>query len=221
MSKFSVEFTYHERLPEGNYQTDKVETFTKNTKDVSTDAVAALILTQLARRDIWVTGVRIWEFSKREISYKETNNGIVLKNKKYKLDGSKISCDDIEEETQLKADTISPSPKPFKAPPKPKSTTTGRFEYFNAQFTDPTTGGFVSDQEVTQQFLEQGKVLTIGKSYEIIEELYLSEGCLYIIEDDSGKRTSVNSMHFESKPMLVQKFDGNPYDMASQPILRR
>ena len=47
------------------------------------EKLAAAIMMQLARRDIWVDDVEIYEISKKKISFKETKSGIVIKNKKF------------------------------------------------------------------------------------------------------------------------------------------
>lgn len=43
---------------------------------------------QLARRDIFVSGVEVFELSKKPISFRESDGGVVIKNKKFTFDHS-------------------------------------------------------------------------------------------------------------------------------------
>ncbi len=100
---FEVTYRYHERLEEGGY--DKAETKELKRKvgdpfeDVQLEKLASLIMGQLARRDIWVTDVEIYELKKQKVSFRETKGGIIVKNKKFILDAenNNITCQDIQE----------------------------------------------------------------------------------------------------------------------------
>jgi len=60
-------------------------------------------MAQLARRDLWVISVKIYEYKKQELTFRETKGGIVIKNKKFSLDqGINLVMEDIQE---------APSPK--------------------------------------------------------------------------------------------------------------
>ena len=101
---FEVLYRYHERLNEGGYNKDSTKELRRKVgdpfEDVSLEKLAPLIMSQLARRDIWVVDVEIYELKKQKINFRETKGGIIIKNKKFILDGdnNNIACQDIVEE---------------------------------------------------------------------------------------------------------------------------
>lgn len=87
---FECIYHYHEKV-DGEYDKQETKTFKKKVgdpfDDVSLEKLAASIMAQMARRDIWITDVQIFELSKKEISFKESKGGIIIKNKKFLFDG--------------------------------------------------------------------------------------------------------------------------------------
>ncbi len=83
---FEVIFSYHERL-EGGYDKENTKTMKKKVgkadDEVATEKLAGTIMAQLARRDIWVVDVEVFEFTKKKLSFKESKDGLVIGNKKY------------------------------------------------------------------------------------------------------------------------------------------
>lgn len=88
---FEVTYFYHAKDENGKYDTSETKTITKKIgqafEEVSHDSLASVIIGQLARRDIWIVDVKIYEYTKKEITFKESSdgNGIVIKNRKYTL----------------------------------------------------------------------------------------------------------------------------------------
>jgi hypothetical protein len=93
-------YHYHERLEEGGYNKDETKTMKRKVGDaydeVPLEKVASVVMAQLARRDIWVTNVEIFEYTKKPITFRETKGGIVIKNKKFAMDGENVTMQDIE-----------------------------------------------------------------------------------------------------------------------------
>jgi len=91
---FEVVFEYHERKVDGSYDTQNRLELKKKVgngcDDTPLEKLAASVLSQLARRDIWVVDVKVVEFVRKEVNFKESKDGrgIVLKNKKFSFDGS-------------------------------------------------------------------------------------------------------------------------------------
>ena len=104
---FGVEYFYYERREDGTYNTDELKSIRRKVgeplDDTPLETLASKVLAQLARRDIWVQDVKIYEYKKQEITFKETKGGIVLKNKKFTLDA--ISHD-------LESDDVTPPQPP-------------------------------------------------------------------------------------------------------------
>ena len=101
---YEIVFSYFEEIEgsDGEYNRDETKTMKKRIGDpyeeVTLDRCAGAILAQLARRDIWVKDVDVYEVSKKKIAYKASKGSIVLKNKKYRMDGSaEIISQEIQE----------------------------------------------------------------------------------------------------------------------------
>ncbi len=98
---YEILFRFHEKLDGGGYDTINVKEMTRKVgepfDDVPLEKVVSVIMAQYARRDILVVDVKPIEYSKKEISFKETKEGIILKNKKYNFDQQTavITCQEI------------------------------------------------------------------------------------------------------------------------------
>lgn len=66
-------------------------------EDVSLERLASSILTQLARRDIFVFDVEIHELVKKKVSFKQSKNSISIKNKKFSLANDTIVVQEIND----------------------------------------------------------------------------------------------------------------------------
>lgn len=88
---FEVIYKFHEKDESGNYNKDEIKEMKKKIgdayEDVSLEKLASVIMSQLARRDIWVLpDVEIYEYKRVKVNFRETKGGIVIKNKKFELD---------------------------------------------------------------------------------------------------------------------------------------
>lgn len=105
---YEIQYIYHPRKEDGGYDTSSREEKSvkvgKAFDDTPLEKCAAAIMVQLARRDIWVVDVKVYELVKSEISFKESSDGrgIILKNKKYNLGSTAeaLAEDLIEEVVQ-------------------------------------------------------------------------------------------------------------------------
>lgn len=108
---FEVCYHYHDRLPDGKYNVEEKKEIKKKVgsplDEIPLEQVAAVIMAQLARRDIWVIDVEVHEFTKKKISFKEAadGSGIVIKNKKFGVNsaGSQLVVSDVQEEQPVNA----------------------------------------------------------------------------------------------------------------------
>jgi hypothetical protein len=88
---YEVLYHYHEKDASGNYNKEEVKELKKKVgnayEDLPLEKLASVIMSQLARRDIWILpDVEIYEYKKTKVSFRETKGGIVIKNKKFELD---------------------------------------------------------------------------------------------------------------------------------------
>jgi len=105
---YEIKYMYHPRKEDGGYNTETKEEKTvkvgKPFDETPLEKCAAAIMVQLARRDVWVVDVKVYELVKSEISFKEAadGRGIILKNKKYNLGSTaEALAEDLVEEEQL------------------------------------------------------------------------------------------------------------------------
>ena len=110
---FECEYFYHAKI-DGGYNKEEKKSFKKKIgepfEDVPIEKLAASILAQYARRDIFIVDVEINELAKKKVSFKEAKNGIVLKNKKFLFDGGceNLSSIIVEEINQAPSHVIHP-----------------------------------------------------------------------------------------------------------------
>jgi hypothetical protein len=238
---YEITFTYYEK-EDGRFDMDpsKAKTLTKNVgrrnAEVSEEQVAAVILGQFANRDIYVTNVEIFEYTKRPVSFKEAKGGVVIRGKKFAFDqlASALKADDCTE-------TSTPSPIPMPTlrreseMPDLRSDST---DYDMSEFSDlsqfkPSMPAeqpiqmpqfnpalaqqkvntkpkrdpnvpirnevFRPSREVYPMLQRQGIKLTMNKPYALFGEVMKNamEPVYYVVQDDTGNKIEVSSLHFE------------------------
>jgi len=111
---FEVLYRCHEKV-EGEYNREETKTFKKKVGDpfeeVPLERLAGAVMAQLARRDVWIVDVEVYELSKKQISFKEAKGGIVLKNKKFLFDGGGTESSTIIVEDMMEKQAIQPQPQ--------------------------------------------------------------------------------------------------------------
>lgn len=92
---FELTYRYHEEISKGEYNKEELKSKTIKVgspyDDISLDVLAGKVMAQLARRNILVVDVEIFEFTKKKISFKETSDGILIKNKKFSFDDGAVT----------------------------------------------------------------------------------------------------------------------------------
>lgn len=104
---YEVKYIFHPRKEDGpGYDTEKREEKVvkvgKPFEDISLENLAAAVMSQMARRDIWVIDVEIVELVRKEVAFKECKDGkgIMLKNKRYSFnEAAQMVAEDVIEET--------------------------------------------------------------------------------------------------------------------------
>lgn len=237
---YEVKYHYYPRKEEGiGYDVDAPDAFTKQLgkmEEVPVEKLANAVMMQLARRDIMVYDVEIYEYTKRKVSFKETRGGVLIKNKRFMLDGT---VETVAEEEVAMPSYIQPQAVPPQPPIVEKQPNQAiRWEVF-----DPDTPIIAM---LTRRFK-----LTPKRKYPILEERTVVQrvnvpgGGMtemptfeYLIIDDTGQRTRVPSIHFtpeqkgligmEHTPMTELDYQNAPkllhtgnYGEPDMPVLRR
>jgi hypothetical protein len=113
---FEIKYTYHPRGDDGYDTNKKEQKFVKVGKpfdETPLEKLAAAIMAQLARRDIWVVDVEVCEFVRKNISFKECKDGkgIVLKGKRFSFNEAAEMISE-EEENEVEEPGTSNEQKP-------------------------------------------------------------------------------------------------------------
>ena len=187
---FEVIFHYHERI-DGKYNTEEKKALKKKIGDPYSESdhqkLALIVLGQLARRDIWVVDVEIYEFTKKKLSFKEVENGVKINNRKYKItDSVTVSVENDEEIKQVVANNnIVPSTN--------IATNTNvvvhPHELLQPKRNRPIkTVIYEPNYKQIEEIKRKGLKLTPGKAYAVFEENKIDEfSKTYKIKDDNGR----------------------------------
>lgn len=103
---YQIIFSFHKRK-ESSYDMENVNKLTKKVgkddEDTPLEQVVMLVKSQLARRDILVTDVDVYEFVKKKVKFKEIKGGFIIKDKKFMMDqiqGVPVASEDDENGSQ-------------------------------------------------------------------------------------------------------------------------
>ena len=180
--------------------------------DTSYEKLAAAIFGQFARRDIMVTDVSITEFVKKEISFRETKNGICIKNKKYLFDGT-AEIEFVEQ--QPVPPPVAHNPQHNYAPPVAHNAVpVAAVAAQNGATLDPFLGKkplrhevFEPDDVLATDARRRGLKFTRGNKYPIYEEKQdrrgILYGMIYVTKDDVGQKQMMSDRLFVFKQDLV------------------
>lgn len=207
---FECTYHYHEKV-DGEYNREEKKTFKKKVgdpfDDIPLEKLAASIMAQMARRDIWIVDVEIAELSKKAISFKETKGGIIIKNKKFSFDGN-------DESTFIAVEEI------VKSPCETAQYTVTEFQSNQARLPSQQLSAaavhphnvvapkLISRRPVDQMVflpealhLHQAKQknlrFTVNKKYMIFEKKPAPNGGeLFLTQDDTGREITVSDVYF-------------------------
>lgn len=207
---FECCYHYYEKV-DGEYNKEEKKTFKKKVgdpfDDIPLEKLAASIMAQMARRDIWIVDVEIFELSKKAVSFKESKGGIVIKNKKFSFDGDSSdvfvaveelpqlppSCNQQYTVTEFKQQTAMPSQQLSAASLHPHN-----------QIRNPVQQRKAKDYMVwlpeplhLHQAKQKNLRFTVNKKYPIFERKSAPNGGeLFVTQDDNGREQVVSDVYF-------------------------
>ena len=202
---FECCYHYHERI-DGEYNKEETKTFKKKVgdalEDVPLERLAAAIMAQLARRDVWITNVEVFEISKKPVSFKEAKGGIVIKNKKFLFDGGGaettfVAVEDIEQPPALQFQHTqqAAAPQHLSAAAHPH----------NVNVAAPTRQRrpidnvlYVPEPQQLHEARRKNLRLTVNKRYPVMEKKMAPNGVgeIFVVLDDLGRERSVSDAYF-------------------------
>lgn len=205
---FEVIFKYHAKNEAGKYDSSETLEFSKklgrSKEEFPINKLAGFIMSQLARRDIWIIDLEVFEFAKRKILFKESKNGIILKNKKYSLAGD-LSFEELDCEPEVGCDVNYPV-VPSLIPPQPTNLMLHALQPNSQQVVPQVSSNpiryelFKPEAQLYDTWIKnKGKGFTMGQRYGILEEM----------EPESDGRGSWNQFYKVVDDFkCVRKMDG-------------
>jgi hypothetical protein len=200
---YEVIYKFHERLPDGKYAEEVKETkktVGKVHQEIPLSKLATVIMSQLARRDIWIIDVDIFEYTKKKISFKEPmdGKGLILKGKRFNITGQEVDVEVEEFDEEMDEE--------FEEPQAKKSISRNKFPPNNlanrASNKANIKSYMVFDPEIQNLHEARQKNLkfTVENKYPIylIEDhpLGLTYGQIFTTVDDTGKTVTVSDKFF-------------------------
>lgn len=210
---YEILYHYKEALDKPGTYCEEVKTKSvkvgKVTDDIGLDVVAGKVMSQLARRNILIVDVEIYEYAKKKLGYRETSDGIVIKGKKFSFDaGSVVTTEDFEDDPKEEPrDDFKPIPSPSRelsdksCPLKNVQNIQRRVIRHETYDPDP-----IGEQKVRQKGLR----FTVGKRYPIYSEESMGSALIYKTTDDSKKEVSVSSEYFVAVGAGLVQQDAEP-----------
>lgn len=204
----------------------------RDDEDTPLEQVVMLVKSQLARRDILVTDVEVFEFVKKKVKFKEIKGGFILKDKKFLMDqihGVPVASEEGDEQPQFPPQFAGLQPHEIMMQQRPQAM--GMSTGIQANPNPPnrpqvTDNGVpmamhpqrfeVFDPDPLQMAKIQGRFkLTPGNRYPIFRE-WRDVGNLthYLIKDDRNLETQVSAEYFvaQGKGLIGGSFDADPLD---------
>jgi hypothetical protein len=217
---FEVIYHFHERQENGKYNTEEKKEMKKKIgspfEDLPLEQLAAVVMSQLARRDIWVVDVEIYEYTKKKLSFKEsTDGGILIKNKKFCLDkcGANLISQEVYQE-ECNGNGNGHHSVMIDQPPEPNVNLAPLVNNRQLQHLPPNEMAnrasnmgrvktwMVFDPEIplVVEARNKGLRFTVNKKYPIYQlsehPMGLSYGNVITTVDDTGKQVTVSDKYF-------------------------
>jgi hypothetical protein len=223
---YEVVYKFYERDEEGDYNKNiekklKVEVGGPF-EDVPREKLVSAIMSQMARRDILIFDVDIWELKKTKISFKETKGGIILGTKKYTFDGVNLVFQEIKEATVVvppktgNGMIVAASEMPQLAPNKmnmvPAVRNTRPMKWVTL---DP-------DEPNLAKIRGSGLAFKPDKRYPVFNEMPHPKQLgvmIYTIIDDNEREVSVMDTYFLNADQILQRGFSSSVDRIENPRL--
>lgn len=205
---YEVTYKYYERDEEGGYNKEEIKEIRKKVGDpfeeVPLEKLAAAVMAQLARRDIWVTDVDVYELSRKSISFRETKGGIVIKNKKFLFDtDSNIVVQDMVEAPVQQPMSYTPQQQQLVSAPQQQM----QPHQMQPHQMQPHNGGqmrpidwvvFAPELPMMSEVKQKNLRFTPDKKYPVFQKQPSVTGIgeVYKMIDDTGREQLVSDKYF-------------------------
>ena len=231
---FEIVYHFCEEITKGEYDKENIKMKTVKIgsplDDIPMGVLAGKIMSQFARRNILIMDVEIYEYTKKKIAFRETNDGIVIRGKKYNFDDGTAEFEEVGDEpccgggktpapapTETVLEALLKNPailnllqqtgqqKPVKNQnpdglPTIDPNAPSPYKVLRYEIYNPVDKIFVDDAK------NRKLAFTLGKRYPIMKERKASSemvGFLYTVTDDNGKLQSLSDKFFSPETVLA------------------
>lgn len=199
---YEIIYSYHDKV-DGDYNKEETKTIKKKVgdpfEDVPLEKLASSVMGQLARRDILVVGVEIFELAKRKISFREVSNGVVIKNKKFGFDQTTGSF--VVQDTE---------PERSDHEPQTASAQGDRTVYPHEQIKKELTAKgeappsrkaidyvvYVPEPQQIPEVARKGFKLTVDRKYPVFHRQQSMQGDVLTMTDDTNREIKISDKYF-------------------------
>ena len=201
---YEIIYSYHDKV-DGGYDKEETKTLKKKVgdpfEDVTLEKLASSVMGQLARRDILVVGVEIFELAKKKISFREVSNGVVIKNKKFSFDQTTGSF--VVQDTE-------PDPDREAQPAQQSQQSQGRVVYPHEQMKKELTAKgeapaskkpvdyvvYVPEPQQIPEVARMGYRLTVDRKYPVYGKRSTIQGDVLTMMDDANREIQISDKYF-------------------------
>jgi len=235
---YQLIFSFHKRKENG-YDMESTNKLTKKVgkddEDTPLEQVVMLVKSQLARRDVLVTQVEIYEFVKKKVKFKEIKGGFVIKDKKFLMDqiqGVPVASEDGDEAPHLQFPGMQPHeimmqqrpqamgmlPPQMQPPaqlPQPLNVRPQMTENGVPMALHPQRFEVFDPDPLQQAKLGSKYRLTPGNKYPIYREWRdVGNVTHYLIKDDRNMEVQIGAEFFTvpGKGLIGGNFDADPVE---------
>jgi hypothetical protein len=198
---YEVVFSYKESGEKPGEYAEEIKRRTcrigKTIEDVPLENLASKIMSQLARRNILIVDVEIYEYAKKKIGYRESSDGIVIKNKKFGFaSGGIVEVEGFDESVEDEEDDFKPVPSPSKDLADKSCPIVAAKNLAKPQRRAIRHESYEPEPLAEFKAKQKGLKFTVGKRYPIYSESSMGTTIVYKTTDDAGREVEVSSEYF-------------------------
>ena len=218
---YEVHYHYYEKL-ENSFDYDREEkksykkVYGKVLEEYPLEKLAAHIQTQMARRDIFVFDIEIYEFAKKKITWRQNKSDFVIKNKKFSPTG--VHLEDIKEDQDVACpDGMCHLPVAVAPPMAAVNLAPVLQRQVNLAQKSPVAA---EARIIKKMVFMPGRLVspvgyfTPEKEYPVYRESMAKNGIGMMIEtiDDKGRKTSISDEYFVSSQQNLLGGEGSGFN---------
>lgn len=197
---YEIIYSYHDKV-DGSYNKEETKTLKKKVGDpfeeIPIEKLASSVMGQLARRDILVIGVEIFELAKKKVSFREVSNGVVIKNKKFSFDqntGSFVVQDTDPEPQEAKQSALPALPTVHPHESLKKELTAKGEAAAPRKAIDYVV--YVPEPQQIPEVARKGFKLTVDRKYPVFGKQSSIQGDILTMTDDTNREIKISDKYF-------------------------